>query len=187
MEAGQDAIHEAGEGGRRIAQTKGDLVKFEQLSTARTKRSLSLVLLCYRHLPVATFEVQGGEPLSAMESVQEIIDPGQRVSILDGSCVELREVNTEPQTTVLFPYHHHWRGPWAVRGTDDVAGQHLLHLRHLFPVNCGVLPPVGLAERRPMGLNRVLQQRSIPGVVFALAEDVLILFEQLVELLLLEW
>ena len=37
-----------------------------------------------------------------------------------------------------------------------------------------------------MGLNRVLQQQSIPEVVFTLAEDVLILFEQLVELLLLE-
>ena len=69
---------------------------------------------------------------------------------------------------------------------DDVIGQHLLHLRHLFPANCGVLPPVGLAERRPMGLNRVLQQRNIPEVVFTLAEDILILFKQLVELLLLE-
>ena len=121
-----------------------------------------------------------------MESVQEIIDPEQRVSILDGSCVELTEVNTEPQTTVLFPYHHHWRGPWTVRGTYDVTRQHLLHVRHLFPANCGVLLPVGLAERRPMSLNRVLQQRSIPEVVFTLAEDVLILLEQLVELLLLE-
>ena len=90
MEAGQDAIHEAGEGGRRIAQTKGDLVKFEQLPTARTKRGLSLVLLCDRHLPVPTFEVQGGEPFSPMESVQEIVNPGQRVSILDGSCVKHR-------------------------------------------------------------------------------------------------
>ena len=121
-----------------------------------------------------------------MESVQEIVDPGQRVSILDGSCVELTEVNTEPQTTVLFPYHHHWRGPWAVRGMDDIIGQHLLYLCHFFPANCGVLPLVGLAERRPMGFNRVLQQRSIPEVVFTLAEDVLILFKQLIELLLLE-
>ena len=96
MEAGQDAIHEAGEGGRHIAQTKGDLVEFQQLSTARSKCGLSLVLLCDRHLPVPTLEVQGREPFSPMESVQEIIDPGQGVSILDGSCVELTEVNTKP-------------------------------------------------------------------------------------------
>ena len=121
-----------------------------------------------------------------MESVQEIVNPGQRVSILDGSCVKLTEVNAETQTTVLFPYHHHWRGPSAVRGMDDIIGQHLLHLCHFFPTNCGVLPPVGLAEWRLMGLNRVLQQRSIPEVVFTLAEDVMVLFKQLVELLLLE-
>ena len=38
------------------------------------------------------------------------------MNILDGSCVELTEVNAKAQTTVLFPHHHHWRGPWAVRG-----------------------------------------------------------------------
>ena len=38
-----------------------------------------------------------------------------------------------------------------------------------------------------MGLNRMLQQRSIPEIVFTLAEDVMILFKQLIELLLLEW
>ena len=187
MEAGQDAIHEAGESGRCVAQTKGDLVKLEQLPTARAKRGLSLVLLRDRHLPVPTFEVQGGEPFSPMESVQEIVNTRQRVSILDGSCIKLTEVNAEAQTTVLFPYHHHWRGPWAVRGTDDITRQHLLYLCHLFPTNCRVLPPVGLAERRPMGLNRMLQQRSIPEIVFTLAEDVAILFKQLIELLLLEW
>ena len=37
-----------------------------------------------------------------------------------------------------------------------------------------------------MGLNPMLQQRSVSQVVFTLAEDVLKLFEQLVELLLLE-
>ena len=94
------------------------------------------------------------------------------MSILDGSCVELTEVNAEAQATVLFSHHYHCRGPWAVRGADDIAGQHLLYLRHLLSANCRVLPPIGLAERRPMGLNCMLQQRSIPEVVFPMAEDV---------------
>ena len=38
-----------------------------------------------------------------------------------------------------------------------------------------------------MGLNSMLQQRSVAQVVFTLAENVLELLEQLVELLLLEW
>ena len=92
------------------------------------------------------------------------------MSILDGSCVELAEVHTKVQATVFFSYHHYWRGPWAVRGADDIAGQHLLYLCHLLSANCGVLPAIGLAEWRPMGLDRMLQQRSIPEIIFPSAE-----------------
>ena len=69
MEASQDAIHEVREGGRCVAQTKGDLVELEQLPTARSKRGLGLVLLGDGHLPVPTLEVQGGESFGPMESV----------------------------------------------------------------------------------------------------------------------
>ena len=107
-----------------------------------------------------------------MEGIEEVIYPRQRVSVLDGSCVKLAEVHAEAQATVFFLYHHYWGSPWAVRGADDVAGQHLLYLSHLLSANCGVLPAIGLAERRPMGLDRVLQQRSIPEVIFSSAEYV---------------
>ena len=92
------------------------------------------------------------------------------MGILDGSGIELAEVHTKAQVTVFFPYHHHWRGPWAVRGADDIAGQHLLYLRHLLSANCRVLPAIRLAEWRPMGLDRMLQQRCIPEIIFSSAE-----------------
>ena len=38
-----------------------------------------------------------------------------------------------------------------------------------------------------MGLNPMLQQRSIAQVFISLAEDINILLEELVELLLLKW
>ena len=94
------------------------------------------------------------------------------MSILDGSSVKLAEVHTKAQATVFLPHHHYWGSPWAVRGADDIAGQYLLHLSHLLSANCGVLLVVGLAERRPMGLDRMLQQRSIPEVIFPSAEYV---------------
>ena len=68
----------------------------------------------------------------------------------------------------------------------DVAGQHLLDLRHLLLLHSWVLPSVELAERRPMSLYFVLQQRSTPEVVFPWAEDVAKLTEQVIQLLLLE-
>ena len=107
-----------------------------------------------------------------MEGVEEVIYPRQWVGVLDGSCVKLAEVHAKAQATVFFPYHHYWGGPWDVRGADDVAGQHLLNLHHLLPSNCRVLPAIGLSERRPMGLYRMLQQRSTPEVIFSLAEYV---------------
>ena len=54
MEAREDAIHEAGEGSRSIAETKWDLVEFVQLPTASTKRCLLLIPLHDWDLPVPT-------------------------------------------------------------------------------------------------------------------------------------
>ena len=98
-----------------------------------------------------------------MEGVEEV---------LDGGCVKLAEVHAEAQATFFFPHHHYWGSPWAVQGADDIAGQHLLYLSHLLSANRGVLPAIGLAEWRHMGLDRMLQQRSIPEVIFPSAEYV---------------
>ena len=57
MEAGQDSIHEAGKGGRSVAETKGNLVELKQLPAAGSKRSFLFVLLRNRHLTISTFEV----------------------------------------------------------------------------------------------------------------------------------
>ena len=54
VETREDAIHEVGEGGGSIAETKRDLVEFVQLPTAGTKRRFLLILLHDRDLPVPT-------------------------------------------------------------------------------------------------------------------------------------
>ena len=106
--------------------------------------------------------------------------------ILDGSRVELTEVNTKMQTTVFFLHHHHRRSPGTVGGADDFAGQHLLDLHHLLPSNSRVLTPVRLVEWRPVHLNGVLQQRSTPEVVLSFAKNIAEFLEEAVQLLLLE-
>ena len=90
------------------------------------------------------------------------------------------------QATILLPYHHHRRSPRTVGGADDIAGQHLLDLQHLLPSNSRVLSPIGLAERGPVSLYCVLQQRSTPEVAFPLAEDIAKLSKEVIQLLLLE-
>ena len=54
VEAREDAVHEAGEGGGGVTESKRDLIKFVQLSTAGTKRRLLLIPLHDRDLPVST-------------------------------------------------------------------------------------------------------------------------------------
>ena len=73
MEASEDAIHEARESGRCVVKTEGDLVKLVQLPTAGTKRGLCFITFSDGHLPVPALEVEGGEPSSPMESVEEVI------------------------------------------------------------------------------------------------------------------
>ena len=76
VEAGEDANHEAREGGRGIAKTEWDLVEFVQVATAGTKRGLYFITLRDGHLPVPALEVEGREPSSPMESVEEVVYPG---------------------------------------------------------------------------------------------------------------
>ena len=64
MEAGQDSIHEAGKGGRRVAETKGNLVELKQLPAASSK------------LAISTLQVQSRESFCPMESIQEVVNPG---------------------------------------------------------------------------------------------------------------
>ena len=76
VEAREDAIHEAGEGSRSVAETKWDLVELVQLPTASTKRCLLLIPLHNRDLPVPTHQVEGGEPASPVKRVEEVVNPG---------------------------------------------------------------------------------------------------------------
>ena len=187
MEAGEHPIHEVREGGRSVAKTEWDLIEFVQLSTAGTKGGLCLITLCDGHLPIAALKVEGRKPSSPMERVEEVVYPGQRVSVFDSSCVELSKMDAKTLATILLPYHYHRRSPRTVGRADDVAGQHLLDLHHILPSNSRVLSPIGLAERGPVGLYCVPQQRSTPEIVFPLAEDVAEFSKEIIQLLLLEW
>ena len=66
METGQDAVHESGEGSRSVAESKGNLVKFEQLATAGAEGCLLLVPFLDRDLPLSTLEIKSGEPAGPM-------------------------------------------------------------------------------------------------------------------------
>ena len=66
VKTGEDTIHEAGEGGRSVAEAKRNLVKLEELATASTESCLFLVPLLDRDLPISTLEIKSGKSASPM-------------------------------------------------------------------------------------------------------------------------
>ena len=95
VEAREDTIHEAREGGGSVAKTEWDLIKFVQLPTAGTKGGLFFIALLDWNLPVATLQIQCRKPPSSVKSVEEVIYPGQRVCVLDGSRVKLSKIDAK--------------------------------------------------------------------------------------------
>ena len=113
-----------------------------------------------------------------MQSVEEVVDAGNGVSVLYGGRIELPKIDTEPEAAVLLFHHDDWRSPGTVGGTDDAARQYLLDLGHLLSANGWVLATTRLAKRGSLGLDGVLEQRSAAQVVFSLANDVAELLEE---------
>ena len=58
VEAREEAIHEAREGSRSVAETKCDLVELVKLPTASTKRCLLLIPLHDQDLSVPTLQIE---------------------------------------------------------------------------------------------------------------------------------
>ena len=92
VKTGEDAIHEAGEGGRSVAEAKGDLVKLEEMATACAKNCLFHVPLLDRDLPVSTLEIKSGKPASPMQGVEEVVDAGKGMCVFDGGHVDLSDI-----------------------------------------------------------------------------------------------
>ena len=96
METGEDASHESGEGGGRVAEAKGYLLELKELTTAGAEGRLLFISFLNRNLPIPALEIKSGEPAGSVECVEEVIDARNGMHVLHGCCVELPEVYTEP-------------------------------------------------------------------------------------------
>ena len=43
-----------------------------------------------------------------MQSVEEVVDAGNGVSVLYGGCIELPEVDAESEAAILLFHHDYW-------------------------------------------------------------------------------
>ena len=84
------------------------MIEFKLLAAAGTEGRLLLILFLDGDLPVPAFQIEGGEPAGPVQSVEEVVDARNGVSVFHGSRVELPEVDTEPQAAVLLFHHDDW-------------------------------------------------------------------------------
>ena len=80
QEGMEDVIHELHEGGWCICQTKWHDSKFE-VAVASAEGCLWNVLFCYAYLVIAAAQVNFGEDFGTLNSVQELINAGQWISV----------------------------------------------------------------------------------------------------------
>ena len=153
MESCQDSVHQAGEGGRSVAETEGYLIELKELSAACAESGLLLALFLDGDLPVPAFEIQRRKPVGAMKSVEEIVDSWDGMGVFDSCCVESSKIDTEAEAAVHFLDHDYGGSPG---GSYDTGGEHLLHLRHLFSPDGRVLAAIWLAKRKPFSFNSML-------------------------------
>ena len=108
VEAVEDAIHEAGEGGGSVAEAERDLVELKELAAAGVEYRFLLVPLLDRDLPVSALEAKSGKPAGPVEGVEEVVDARNGMCVCYRRLVELPEVHAEPQVAVFFLDHDGW-------------------------------------------------------------------------------
>ena len=104
MEAEENLVHQAGEGCKGIAQSKGHLVDFIQLPIASAESCLLLVLLSNCDLPIPALEIESTEPLSAVEASRRSSIRGREwasLVVVASSCQESTQKRRLPSVLTM--------------------------------------------------------------------------------------
>ena len=118
-EVPKDVIHEAHEGVRRIGETKGHHEPFIQ-PLLGFERRLPFITFPHTDLMVTTLEIHFRENGGTMELIKHMIEPWDRVAILDRDLVDGPAINTHTPRPVLFGDKDDRDGTRA-QGLSDIA------------------------------------------------------------------
>src|ERR1700716_647741 len=97
----EDRVHEVLERGWSVAETEGhdkELV----VAISRPERCFRDILALDANLPVARTQIEFGEVLASCKPVEEVVDAGERILVLDCDVVECAIINTHTEATILL-------------------------------------------------------------------------------------
>jgi hypothetical protein len=119
----QDVVHESLERCRGVAQPKRHDQELVEVVVC-AERGLGDVLDAHLDLMVAGAEIQFGEEASAVELIEEFIDHGNQVRVLDRDRVQGTIVDAEALGAISFPHEQHRRGERRGAPADDALHKH---------------------------------------------------------------
>ena len=113
-------LHEVHERGRRVGQAER---QHEELvvPVPRAERGLRHVGRIDAHLVVARAQIDLAEVLRTVQPIEQLIDAGQRVLVLDGDLVQRTVVDTHAQLAALLLDEQHGRTEWRLTRLDEAV------------------------------------------------------------------
>src|SRR5882724_1705424 len=104
-------VHEGLEGSRSIGESHWHDQELES-AIAHLESCLPLMAHCDTNIVEASVEVEIGVDLRASQLVEEVGDEWNWVPILSSNLVEVPEVHTELQGTILLLHKENWGTAW---------------------------------------------------------------------------
>lgn len=153
VEARQNHVHGALEGGRGVGETERHDQKFEE-SVSCDKGCLFLVFLLDRDLPISGGEVKFRTDLGFSEGVEDVVNSWERVNILLGLSIQLSVVDTKANGAVLLGNEMYGGCPGTCGKRDDVL------LKHFVNLICGDFLFLLSLPSRVLSNGSIVQQRN---------------------------
>ena len=123
----EDIVDKGLEGGGGVGQSEAEDSELV-VAVAGTKSGLGDVLLGNADLMVGGAEVNLGEDLRATDLVEEFVDAGKRVLVLDGSLVECTVVDAHAHGAVLLLDKEDGSAEWRLAWDDITSVEEFLEL-----------------------------------------------------------
>jgi hypothetical protein len=123
-EGAEGLVHEVHEGGGGVGQTEG---KYEELvvTVAGTEGSLRHVLVCDADLVVSGAKVDLAEDSGSLQAVEQFVNPGEGIAVLDGDVVESTIINTHTHGAVFLLHEQDGSTERRLGRSDEASGGQL--------------------------------------------------------------
>jgi len=98
------------------------------MAIASVEARLLHIICVNANLMIAASQVKLGEVACTMQLIEELIDPRQRIPILNRDAVQSPEVDAHSLTSICLLHEEHWSSEWTLGRLDESKLQQIIQL-----------------------------------------------------------